>query len=432
VRFGRLVAIALFGLSLGAARGSVDGLADALTERCRAALVRPRELDVAVVVSAPSPRLAGDLAELLVGRLRALGVRSATRTDGIGRDQAARAGYERVVRVEVTLEGARLRANGTVEASPSALWGGDPEARAHLFAEAALDDELRAYLPKSGAATVTVTGAGWQTRSIPVGDLEILALDLGDADGDGKPELCGVTARELVCGVLDGGRLVERWRERLYGRPAPLRPRADLATVSVEAGAVLAHASDFADGVRRTRGVGLPARGFSFPGLPVACELSPGVDWFAAETCGPLASELPERFWTAAGLRRAGAVKPIALAAITPPGSGAGAGSGGVLWLRPGEGLPLVQVRGVGAQVAIGATDRGDVVVTSEPSEAGQPDALTLRALTTGAPVLHRVEHLPGAVRAIAVGDLDGDGHGEVVAVVRDDATRKTELWIVN
>src|SRR5687767_10445575 len=95
-------------LCMGAARGSLDGIADGLAERALPAL--GSRLDVAVAVEAPSSRLATDLGALLVARLREKGA-AAVEVPGAG--WSAR-GFERLVRVTVSVEGARLRAAGEV------------------------------------------------------------------------------------------------------------------------------------------------------------------------------------------------------------------------------------------------------------------------------------------------------------------------------
>jgi hypothetical protein len=399
------------------ARGTLDAFADALVEKTRPHILPARDLDVAVSVGGPWPKLCDDLAALVVARLRAAGVRSATRGNG---DVAwARAsGYDRLVRIDLDVSGGRLRANGNLVALSRSPWSNDVETRAHLYVETPLDAELRAYLP----AAATPTGR-WQAHGISVGDVAVLALDVGDVDGDGRAEVVAATAAEVLVWAWDGARFVERRRVPFVGRLAPQRPRADVVTVSVEGGVIVAHASPFAEGVRLAAAAPTSARGYAFAGLTTTCELAPGVDWFVASSCSAAAG-LPERFWAAAGLR--GGARPVK-AAIDPTGT---------LWvqLAPAPVAPLapLSLHGVGAQLALVALDRGELVATSEPVAPGESDAIVVRALQAGLPVVHRVDRLPGNVRALGSGDVDGDGRAELVAAVRDDAARRTELWLVN
>jgi hypothetical protein len=411
-RIGWLIALALLTAAEPAPRGTLDAFADAVVERARPHLVPGRDLDVAVAVAGPWPRLGDDLAALVIARLRGLGLRSVTRGDGDAA-WARAAGFERLVRIDLDVGGGRLRASGSVLALTTSPWAAPTELRAHLYVEMPLDAELRAYLP-----AVTTPPSRWQARGVPVGDVDVLALDVGDVDGDGRAEVVGATAAEAIVWAWDGARLVERRRIPFAGKPAATMPRAAVASVAVDGGAIVAHASPFADGVRVAARGTTPARGYAFPGVAASCELASGVDWFAG------CAGLPDRVWSVAGLRGGARATRAAVDAT------------GTLWVALGAAgaapaMPLT-VRGVGAQVALVALDRGEFVATSEPVQPGEGDAIVVRALAGGLPVVHRVDRLPGNVRALAAGDVDGDGRAELVAAVRDRAAHRTELWMVN
>jgi hypothetical protein len=348
------------------------------------------------------------VAAQLSSRLRGFGLPA--RVVQVGPLEARDGGAAWLVSVELGLDGKRLRASGTVFALPDAIWSDQPLEVAHLHAEAPLDAELSAYQEAAQPQART-----WQVRTFPLGDFQPHALAVGDVDGDGRPELLAASSTELVALDLSSGALAERFRLPLKGRPAAIRPRLDVVAVALDGGATIVRTSRLAEAIKRDgHGVLTQVRGFPFPGFG-ACELEPGLDVFTASSCTSPAFGLPPRFWNAAA--SGGAV-----VAIVP-------GAPGTLSARLGEAAPL-ELHEVGAQLALGALDGRPVVVTTAATLPGAADALTVRALEPGLSIVHRTERLLGGVRAVAVGDLDGDGRGAIVAALFDEANHVSQLWL--
>jgi len=436
--------------SVRAAQGGLDGLADAVTARALPSLADARGLDVAVRVEAgaqASAAAAGTLGELIAARLgksagaRVVDVWRGDAGRGPIEEGARRAGYERLVALTLEAEGARARVRGAVIALEGGPWVARTETRAQLWAAAPLDDELRALLAANGGTPSGPSGPSGPVAPDGPGPVRVRTIavaDLGEvvAASARAGRIAVATPRELVLFELRGERAVERARVALDGEWGASPPRAAVGAVRLqptpegEALLVEVRSSLFVDGARwrvDAGGAGRAptgrVRGFPLDGIEGACELVGGFDWFTPSGCGRAAGALPDRFWSAAELVRRDGTR--AEAAIVP----ATADRAARLWVRD-RGAAPVEVAGVGAQLALGTLPRGEVVATAEGVDGAGPDAITLRALAPGLPVVHRLER-PGAVRALALGDVDGDGRAEVVAVVRDAAQRRTELVVI-
>lgn len=417
----------------GTARGgALDGIARRLAEQVRVEAGNAWAGSDLGVVWHGEARLIGDLGPLLLSRLSELGARSTERRESGDRAAAREDGVDLLLDLTVAVAANGLRVDGALDEVRASPWRAEPLARSHLHVMAPLDPELAVYLPLPPPVAATPLRwpegpvgdpgrRGFAARRFPIGDLALLALDVGDVDGDGKSEVVGATADEVVIFAFDvaAQRFVERRRVSIAGRPAPQRPRDDVAGIAIVDGAIRVHTSRHADGVKLVvDGAGErsePLGGFPVPGTAAVCALEPGANWLRGGACLP-PLPLPARVWAVAGLHGDGV-----LAAVEPDGN--------LAILRPGS--PPVQVRGAGACVAVARLDRRLVVATSEPGRVGAADAVTVRDAAVGAAVLYRLDHLVGAVVALAAGDADRDGVEELVAAVRDRAASRSELILI-
>jgi hypothetical protein len=378
------LALAWLGSFAWAKGGSLDALAARVVEKAQPFVAK--DDDVAIALSGNWPRLEGELAALILARLSA---RTVARAEG-DRTWARRQGIEKLLELQVEASEGKLRVTGHVVAISHSLWTPQPESVvSFVFSDIPLDAELRSLQSTSEES-------GPRRFSLDkVGELapRVLALDVGDVDGDGSAELVGVTAEESLTWRFAAGKLALASHASLVGKMATRRPRSDVGTVRVSAGAVLARSSR-------------QAGSFPLAGFSASCELEPGQDWFLGKSCAQ--NGLPEKFWAAAayGPLTAAVAKSGVLILRTPQGERSLGPVGAQLaWIRAGAGL----------------------LVTTLASWPGQKDALVLRE--SGGAVLQSFD-VAGGVQALATGDLDGDGAVDVVAAVR--GKKGSELWLLH
>ena len=347
------------------------------------------------------------------------------------------------------------------------------------------------------------TAVRWQARRISSVDLgaPLLALESGDLDGDGRAELIALTTREVILIERRSRRRLDlRTRIALPAEPASVRPRDPVGAVLVSdvdgdgRAEVLARSSDrkhtaiysYHDG-------GLIERGTQ-PGFPlcqqVAGELQTGRNYFvsAARHVVPLALEplpvaspppgpapptppvsapppdpAPPRSWAPA-MDPASAFatafetnlpkpffaarcrhdmvdplgRPLAVVGIV--------GNDGTLHLWADRACPRrddtcrldrLRTRTLadnGTAFAIGDVDRDghpEVVVTSDVPP-GEPDRVTVLSWREGR--LRRLfqRGFSGGVVGLTAGDIDSDGALEVLAAVRLLGSHRVDIWVLN
>jgi hypothetical protein len=388
---------------------ALDQLADQIAVRAVAAVPWARSADVGICISGAPAEAVRALGPLLVGRLRGR-VASAV-------ENCEARGLEARLQIELVL-GTSAVARGEVIAVASGLWGGSDDVRARLFAETPLDGDLRAMLPSPTKPTIIAVApqsGGPGVMAAP--DLDALAMAVSGRS------LWVLTPRELVELSVEAGRVAERRRLRLAGALSPSPPRAMLGTLLATSDGIRAHSGVFADGIRIAAGKSEPARGWPLAGFDGSCELAAQGDGFAAERCMGMAN-LPERFVAAAQMTRPDGTRVVA---AVLPGTTAALPT---LTVRVGQGSAW-EVRGSGVAVAVGGLKLGEVVAHSAPTLPGERDSVTLRGVSSGLPVVGRLDKITGAVRALAIGDLDGDGVAELWVWSRD-TTGRCELWRVD
>jgi hypothetical protein len=310
-----------------------------------------------------------------------------------------------------------------------------PGPRAHAFASAPLDAEIRSFL-----TPVVLEQVGVHKAKHDEG--EVLAIGCGDVDADGGNELVLVSRARVALGKLRGGKFVATktaaWPTIASRAPVPMRE--PLATVQV---APPAHRGEILVGSTDRGGVAIDAALVAkrqLTGLPV-----PGGD---GETCAQPLAEASAFDGNAVACTMPSKPKEEPAVALAPPFSRYDAiatfdavardGSvaevtaarepGGRLRVRrhdPGAAKAVeTTIDGVGAQLAIVDLDLDGVaeIVTTTENDA---DMLVVSSFKTTQLVARLRYPAKEGVRAIGVCPPEERGVPAVVAVVG------SEVWIV-
>jgi hypothetical protein len=341
--------------------------------------------------------------------------------------------------VYVQLEIARGELRATADLYPVISNGWErlrnpvPGPRAHGFAGAPLDAEIRTFLQPIPLERATLHKAKHE-------EADVLAIGCGDVDSDGGLEIVLTTRTRLVVGKLQGGKLVvvkaTPWGQVASRSPVPLREPLASVVVSPRShpGEVLVGNTDRAavavDGalVTRRQLTGLPIPGAegeacataspetsALDGPGVACAPPPKGD-------PPAVLELPAPQFDAVAAAELvapdGSVSQV-VAAREPSGK---------LRLRRSDASGRTQeapIDGAGAQVAIGDLDLDGQAEIAFSGEYPESDALMIWSWKPHGLVQRLRYTTKEPVRAIATCPPEERGAPGLVAVVG------SEVWLV-
>jgi hypothetical protein len=380
-------------------------------------------------VSAPKgDELAVRVASLIAGQLSG-SARAYAHTEPLSVAQGLAAKGGALVYVEVEIAHGQLRA--TADLYPVLSNGWDrvraalPAPRAHAFASAPVDAEVRTYLPP-----LTLQQLAVHKVKLDLG--EVLAAACGDLDGDGGNELVLVTRESVVWGRARSGVFVATravpWDAVALRVPVPFRePLATAAIVPRTDG----DGGDLFVGSTDRGGVALSRDllgASSLLGLPVLV----GAHALCLKPSPPISSFDGGFIDCRQGKRVANALptgRYDGIAATDLIGKdGASRGlvaardPSGALHLRAGE--ESATVDGAGSQVALGDLDEDGVaeVVTT----AGSGEDAILISSWRGRELAPRMRiAAPAGVKALSVCPAEDAGVRALVAVVG------SEVWIV-
>lgn len=436
MRFSKLVAIAVVAFileqsSIAAAGGSIDAIATRA-----AASVVPADQALLVVASpltsdqgAPhGDDLALRVATVLAGKLGAA-ARAHPRVASLAVARAAAGHSAGLVYVAVQIEKGELRA--TVDLYPVVANGWDrlrasaPSPRTHGFASAAIDAEIRTFLP-----AVLLEQA--QIHRAHHDETDVLAAACGDLDGDGGMEIAIVSRARVVVGHVRGKVGEEKFVSARSADWSALAPRVPTPLREPLGGAFFRDLALFV-GTSDRGGVELgpdlsgrsALRGIPISGSnkPICARVDVATSGFfgdlkgcslASDSASALASPTPKFDALAAAtvVDRHGAARDVVTAR----------GSDGKLVVRLGSASRSFDE--VGAQVAVGDLDQDGIpeIVTTRD---GSDDAIQIWSYD-GTQTRER-KKIPAedGVSALAICPPEANGVPALVAVVG------SEVWLV-
>ena len=343
------------------------------------------------------------------------------------RTAAARAGA--LVFVQLTIAKGVVRATADVFPVPANPWdrvrAPVPPPRGHSFAQAAIDAEVRAFLP-----SIPLEHASVHKATHAEGD--VLAAACGDLDGDGGLELALVSRSRVAIGHVVNGAFVP-------SRAAAWRALASRASVPMRE--PIGGASFRTAGEQTTLLVGTTDRGGvvldeslslagAISGVPVAggaCVApNPAASAFAGDAlgCGAgaqsarIATALPPRFDALATgeiVSIDGAARDVSVARAPD----------GKLFARMGTAATTLD--SVGAQIAVADLDQdGTPEIAASGNEQGGDDSIRVWTWDgAGEPRIRVTLAAPSGVRALCTCPPEDAGKPALVAIVGN------EVWIV-